>query len=419
VAVGLVGCDPYGSWVDPHYPWVVSDEWAVQPYEEVRWETETWDPYEDLEVTALYLLKAANHRKGAPPESLDHFAQMKAEIPALSSEDLTLSLVGDIMWVGGGWSALASPVGHVVDGDLALGNLETPTSPDHPTGLGALGTYQFNAPPELLDSLPFDVLQLNNNHSLDAGDEGLEATVEQVRSRGMEVVGVDEHLSLESAGVQIEVLSYTWGLNEREAQSSHELFIVPFGHIGQPISLEGVGQDISAARQRGADIVIVMPHWGFEYEYYPDPHFMVLARELVAMGADVVAGSGPHVVQPPEICHVNRPEEVPGVGVCSVRNEDGRSRTAAVFYSLGNFGTAMATLPCQVGLVASVSVNPQEGVTGLGWDAVASVKDGGGQVLVPLETLVDDPDYGIEMDRLQQHLGRSWQRESRDRRGSR
>ena len=120
----------------------------------------------------------------------------------------------------------------------------------------------------------------------------------------------------------------------------------------------------------------------------------------------MVVGQGPHVAQPVELCQVNRPEEIPGIGVCSVRTDDGEPRTAAVLYSLGNFGTVMATVPCQVGLVATVTLAPD--VTGLGWVAVATVD--GPTSLVPLDSVLGEPDLAAEADRLDAHLGTGWRR---------
>jgi poly-gamma-glutamate synthesis protein (capsule biosynthesis protein) len=284
-------------------------------------------------------------------------------------------------------------------------------SPLHPTGselADEFGIYAFNAPPTLLDALPLDVVQLNNNHSLDLGDAGLEATVAEVAARGLLGIGVDDNALLVPVDdLQIGLLSYTWGLNADEP-TAHDLHVVPFGRPG-PVDLEPVAADIAAARADGATHVVLLLHWGYEYEYWPDPRWLQLGRELVALGADVVVGSGPHVVEPAELCDVNRPLAVPGIGRCSVRDPDGRSRTAAILYSLGDFGTALPTLPLQVGIVGSVSLRRDVGVTGLGWEAVASTPGSGrGEVLVPLEELRDDPEVDAEALRLDALLGTSW-----------
>lgn len=148
-----------------------------------------------------------------------------------------------------------------------------------------------------------------------------------------------------------------------------------------------------------------------DLKYYADPHFMVLARELIAAGADLIVGQGAHVLQPPEICYVNWPEQVPGIGTCSVRSvdEDEEPRTAAVLYSLGNFGTAMGTIPCQTGMVATVTLDGHV-VTGLGWSAAATIQGDDGPELRPLDQLLDDPDHAAEMERLDAHLGTGWKR---------
>jgi hypothetical protein len=50
-------------------------------------------------------------------------------------------------------------------------------------------------------------------------------------------------------------------------------------------------------------------------------------------------------------------------------------------------------------------------VTGLGWEAVASVDaEGGGEVLVPLDDLLDDEVYAAEAARLDPLLGVRWKR---------
>jgi poly-gamma-glutamate synthesis protein (capsule biosynthesis protein) len=60
--------------------------------------------------------------------------------------------------------------------------------------------------------------------------------------------------------------------------------------------------------------VIVMPHWGTEYETMPSEPQHALAKRMVAAGADLIVGGHPHVVQ-------------------TVENVDG----VPVVYSLGNF----------------------------------------------------------------------------------
>jgi len=408
----ILACDPYHAWPEAgtYFPYRYTDQSDLEDYEKVRWETETWTPASDPTSAALYLLKANYHRPGAPIETQFHFGQSRAGLPPLQADALTVSMVGDVMWTGGGWSETYDEVAALLDGDLRIGNLETPLSTEHPTDQGALGLYAFNASPDLLDGLPLDVVQLNNNHTLDAGDQGLALTLAEVESRGMSHTGVDGYAIRTVGGTSVAFLSYTWGLNE-PAESAYDLNIVPFGQLDDPVSLDRVAEDVDQVVAEGAQLVFAMVHWGFEYEYYADPHFMKLGREILAQGVDVVVGSGPHVVEPPEWCAINIPAAVPGVGQCALRSRDGEARFGAIFYSLGNFGTAMPTVQAETGLVATVSLVPGVGVTGMGWEAVSSVKQNQGERLFRLSSLAEeDSVYAEEEARLIRHLGPGWRR---------
>jgi len=66
--------------------------------------------------------------------------------------------------------------------------------------------------------------------------------------------------------------------------------------------------------RRHADVVIVVPHWGVEYEDHPRPEVEALAHELVDAGATAVLADHPHWAQ-------------------SIENYDG----AYIAYSMGNF----------------------------------------------------------------------------------
>jgi hypothetical protein len=419
----LAACDPYASWPDPTevFPWRYTPETDLPAYATVRVETETWVPLVDVEETGLYIQKSVYHKATAPYEERVHFGLVRPAIPPLTPRDPRMSFVGDIMRFDGNWAGFADPVADRLEG-IRVGNLETPVSREHPTDPDELsaefGIYAFNSPPELVAGLPLDVVQINNNHSLDLGDRGLELTHEEVVASGRSAIGMDENLAwAEADDLRVAVLSYTWGLNPPggsapAAPSVHDLHVVPFGHLDEDIDLQPIRRQVRAARVDGATHVVLLLHWGFEYEYFPDPHFLQLGRELVGLGADLVVGSGPHVVEPAEICDVNRPRAVPGIGRCSVRDlDDPRQRTAAILYSLGDFGTDLATVPLQVGVVATASLRPGAGVTGLGWEAVASTDaPGSGQVMVPLEDLTEDPVYAEEAARLDALLGTSWKR---------
>ena len=69
-----------------------------------------------------------------------------------------------------------------------------------------------------------------------------------------------------------------------------------------------MAEEAAVARQKGADVVIAILHWGREYRTRPDDTEVEFAQGsedypgLLAPGVDVILGSHPHVCQP--IVHV-------------------------------------------------------------------------------------------------------------------
>lgn len=409
--------DPYADWPeDPTtvFPYVYTPDPDAPDHAFTRWETEDWE-LGDPE-SALYLRKVVNHYETASPDVVEHFATASESITPPGDDapgDITLSIVGDILWIEDNYANFADGVAPLTAADLRIANLETVASSEHEPGSSGL-PVRFNVPQDMLDNLPFDVLQLNNNHTIDMDDLGAESTKAACEERGYTTTGMDTHATETVGDADVALLSYTWGLNRRDITSSHELFVVPFGHIDTDVDLSRIAADIQSARDGGADFVVLLLHWGFEFEHYPDPHFMEMAREMVAMGADVVAGHGPHVVQPAEICYVNHPDRVPGIGTCSVRTEDGVPRTAAVLYSLGNFTNDVPDRPAiETGIIAHVTLRPGDDgardVAGMTWTPTTLRWD---PVRVePLADHLGEADLAEESARLDAHIGASWRRD--------
>jgi hypothetical protein len=97
---------------------------------------------------------------------------------------------------------------------------------------------------------------------------------------------------------------------------------------------------LRTARQN-ADVVLVSMHWGTEdsNEVNSDQRHMV--EQLASRGADIVIGTGPHVLQKAE--RVDRPD----------------GKRMFVWYSLGNLLSAQLQLPQRIGGIASMKVAKQ------------------------------------------------------------
>jgi len=158
--------------------------------------------------------------------------------------------------------------------------------------------------PVMLDLLNgFDILSLENNHALDTGSAGIGRTTDALKRRGIAPLsGKRPSATLETGEGTVSVVSATDVVNG-EGDRKHTLA------ADDPELLAEIGR-----LKRTATVVAVYVHWGRELIAAPTQRMRDLARRYVAAGADVVAGTHPHV---------------PGGAACV----DGKP----VVWSLGNF----------------------------------------------------------------------------------
>ena len=186
---------------------------------------------------------------------------------------------------------------------------------------------RFNGPQDLaydLRDVGFDVVNIANNHMLDKGADGLEATIDFWRTvEGVTTIGgyknadefAEPHI-MEVSGVRIAFLSYTFFTNFLTLPADSPL-VIP-----NPDE-ETVVAQIARAHEL-ADYLIVSVHWDQENSFVPNEAQRSFAQLLSEHGVDVILGHHPHVIQPIE--YLERP--------------DG-GRTLCV-YSLGNFVAEMS-----------------------------------------------------------------------------
>lgn len=199
---------------------------------------------------------------------------------------------------------LAALQPHLDAADLAVCHLETPLAPH---GGPYSGYPVFSAPPEVaaaLAAVGYDACSTASNHSLDQGIAGVSRTLEALDGAGVRHVGTARSEAeaatptvLEVAGVQVGLLSYTYGFNGFQLPAS-----APFA-----ANLLRPGDVVAAAlraRASGAEVVVASLHWGTEYRADPDPEQLAAADEIARSGAvDLILGHHAHVVQPIDVLH--------------------------------------------------------------------------------------------------------------------
>jgi poly-gamma-glutamate capsule biosynthesis protein CapA/YwtB (metallophosphatase superfamily) len=68
-----------------------------------------------------------------------------------------------------------------------------------------------------------------------------------------------------------------------------------------PMTTKRVANDIKKARKAGADVVIVFPHWGTEYDYEPFSGQQAQAHDIIDAGADMIIGNHAHYAAAMEV----------------------------------------------------------------------------------------------------------------------
>lgn len=237
--------------------------------------------------------------------------------PAVKKEikydTVSLAIVGDLMChsqqykmaktdSGYDFNPTFAPVKkYLSDADFTLGNLETVTA-----GAAAnfTGFPRFNTPVEYLDALKnagFDVLTNSNNHSLDRGFMGVEKTIEELDKRGLLHTGTartaaerNTPLILQKNTTKLGVLAYTYGTNGIPVPKGKDFCV-------NLIDTLKIKTDIQNSKKSGADVVMVIVHWGNEYQRYPSDSQKMVATFIHKNGGLLVFGSHPHVLQPTNV----------------------------------------------------------------------------------------------------------------------
>lgn len=243
--------------------------------------------------------------------------------PTIHAEetDITMLFVGDIMLAERPGQLIAQgrdPFFYVRSifraADIRIGNLECAVSQK---GKAEDKTYTFRAHPRVITTLKkyFDAVSVANNHAGDFGPVAFEDMLYQLEKKQLAYFGggrtlraAHEPYLTTVKGKKIAVLGYD-GFFPRSFEALEDRAGVAW------LDTDFIVADIKRAREvHRADWVIVVPHWGWEYEKIASSQQQTLAHLMIDSGADAVVGGHPHVTQNIEI-YKNKP----------------------IIYSLGNF----------------------------------------------------------------------------------
>ena len=159
-------------------------------------------------------------------------------------------------------------------------------------------TFAFKAPASyasILTGGSVEAVNTANNHSHDYGDQSFDDTLAALDDAGIVHFGYDETAVMDVKGIKVGLV----GIYELHDHLERE---------------QQLKDNIAKVKADGAQLIVVIFHWGNETETVPDSNQTTLGRIAIDEGADLVCGHHPHVLQ--------------GIETYKGRN---------IVYSLGNF----------------------------------------------------------------------------------
>ena len=186
----------------------------------------------------------------------------------------------------------------IEEADIAFLNQETISAGDD---YAYSGYPAFNTPPEIaqdMHDLGFDLVNGATNHALDYDYPGaLNSLAVWNEQEAVVYTGIyatqadrDEIRTIEREGVTFSFLTYTYGTNGIEPDTSYRVAY---------FDEEQIRLDVANAKTV-SDVVIVSAHWGDENTQEVNEMQRTYAQLFADLEVDVVIGTHPHILQPIE-----------------------------------------------------------------------------------------------------------------------
>jgi hypothetical protein len=261
-----------------------------------------------IAVAALggWALMATKAKPPAAPAAASHGGQAAPAARKAVTTPATVSIawVGDMTfgtlnaWPSAGTGSLLAGVKSDLHSDLTMGNLESALGmlPMTKCSPGEQNCYQFEAPDYTAKDLKqdgFAAVNVANNHTLDAGPAGEASTDAALRSAHVEWTGRPGQITyLTKNGIKIALLGFG-----------------PWSYDADALDIPAAESLVRQAKEH-AQVVIVMEHLGAEgdtaqhvrpgEEYFLGQDrgdSIAFTHGVIDAGADLVMGSGPHVLR--------------------------------------------------------------------------------------------------------------------------
>ena len=167
--------------------------------------------------------------------------------------------------------------------------------------------YILRSPPSsagLLKQAGFDVVGLANNHMMDFRSVGLMDTLKLLDKfkikycgAGADIAAAHSPVILKRNGVKVGFVSYSEIVPRLAIAGPKTPGIAGISYPTTTADVNNLLASIKAARNQGAEIVVVSLHWGKEGSSGMEAYQRRISRKLLDGGADCIIGHHPHVLR--------------------------------------------------------------------------------------------------------------------------
>ena len=230
---------------------------------------------------------------------------------------------------------------YLTEPDLTVGNLETVIAGKDKK---YSGYPYFNAPDDFIYALKdagFNLLTTANNHALDQEWEGVKSTIDVLNKYKIHSTGTYTSQEDEDSlrifrinSITIAILPYTENTNGIPIPNGKDFVI-------NLIDEQKIKEDIEKAKSKDVDVILVYLHYGNEYEREPGSYQKEIVKKLIELGADIIIGGHPHVIQPFDY----------------FKTEKSKLDSGFIAYSLGNFISNQRWRYSDAGVILNIEIS--------------------------------------------------------------
>lgn len=202
---------------------------------------------------------------------------------------------------------------YIKTADLSICNLETTLAGVESGGFS--GYPAFNSPDELLyaaKNAGFNVISAVNNHCIDKGSYGVIRTTKKIKDSNLTLLGLRSNIEEKRytiknvKGIKVALCAYSFETPLKEGNKTINSIPIPkdvvsllntFNPGNKDYDLPQIIEQVNLMKRDGAEVIIMVMHWGDEYQRQENEYQKYMAKELINSGVNIILGSHPHVIE--------------------------------------------------------------------------------------------------------------------------